>query len=152
MSRYQPLADFLAGKKGDVWEATFEDIESLLGFPLPQSAHNYPAWWANQTGEGHSQTKGWMSVGWRTAALDRERRRIRFERAKIGPARASSSPGGENESLFAEAARLTGISNRERLLNEALQALMEREAVRHLIAMGGAAPDYRAPARERPAA
>ncbi|HWT13564.1 MAG TPA: hypothetical protein VN231_12475 [Allosphingosinicella sp.] len=152
MSRYQPLADFLAGKKGDVWEASFGEIESLLGFPLPPSAHKFPAWWANQAGEGHSQTKGWMSVGWRTAALDRERRRIRFEKADKAVSPPVLADGGDNEALFAEAARLTGIEDRERLTREALQALMEREAIRHLIAMGGTAPDYRAPPRDRPSA
>ena len=65
MSRYEPLAQFLAAKKGDSWEASFEDIEKQLGGPLPQSAYKYPAWWANQTGPGHSQTRGWRSVGWR---------------------------------------------------------------------------------------
>jgi putative antitoxin of VapBC-like toxin-antitoxin system len=150
MSRYQPLAEFLAAKKGDIWEASFEEIESLLGFPLPQSAYKYPAWWANQSGEGHSQTRGWLSAGWRTCALDRERRRIRFERAAGSP-NANSQEGEENESLLGEAARLTGITDRQRLMKEALQALLEREAVRHLIAMGGAAPDYHAPPRERPA-
>ncbi|MDQ4086595.1 MAG: type II toxin-antitoxin system VapB family antitoxin [Pseudomonadota bacterium] len=151
MSRYQPLADFLAAKKGDVWEASFSEIEGLLGFPLPQSAYKHPAWWANQSGEGHSQTRGWLSAGWRTCALDRERRRIRFERSTRSSPNVNSQKGEENESLFGEAARLTGISDRERLMKEALQALLEREAVRHLIAMGGAAPDYRAAPRDRPA-
>ena len=63
MSRYEPLAQFLAAKKTDVWEASFEEIEARLGARLPDSAYKYPAWWANQAGPGHSQTRGWRSVG-----------------------------------------------------------------------------------------
>ena len=80
--RYQPLADFLAAKKGGQWDASFEEIEKQLGFSLPKSAYKYQAWWANQNGAGHSQNKGWRSVGWRTSRLDLERRRVRFERER----------------------------------------------------------------------
>src|SRR5215213_1639516 len=114
MSRYQPLADFLASKKTDEWNATFSDIEARLGFPLPRSAYTYPAWWANQVGSGHSQTRGWRSVGWRTTALDLERRRVRFERERNDTA-ATISAGGDDRStdeLLARARDLTGISDR----------------------------------------
>ena len=68
---YQSLADFLARRDGDVWNATFDEVERVLRRPLPRSAYEHQAWWANQNGRGHSQTHGWRSVGWRTAKLER---------------------------------------------------------------------------------
>lgn len=148
MSRYQPLADFLAEKKCDEWSASFADVEEHLGFPLPKSAYKYPAWWANQKGPGHSQTHGWRSVGWRTADLDLERGRVRFERVtRVSTPEAAN----ENDALFETAGRLTGIRDRRRLIEEALRALVQREAARHLIAMGGTMPNLKIPPRERPA-
>jgi hypothetical protein len=152
MSRYEPLAQFLAAKKADAWEASFEEIEAKLGVPLPRSAYKYPAWWANQSGPGHSQTYGWRSVGWRTRDLDLERRRVRFERdpaAGKPSARASDDPSG-NESLLAKARELTGIRDREALINEALRFLIAREAGLRLARLGGTMPDLKVPKRERP--
>lgn len=145
MSRYQPLAEFLASQKGDCWEANFDEVEAQLGFSLPQSAHRYPAWWANQSGNGHSQTAGWRSVGWRTAGLDLARKRVRFEREQTG-----NAPGRRGGDLFERARALTGIEDRNALIDAALKALIAREAAAGLARLGGTMPDYRAPVRERP--
>lgn len=152
MSRYQPLADFLAAKKTNEWNATFSDIEARLGFPLPKSAYTYPAWWANQVGSGHSQTRGWRSVGWRTTALDLERRRVRFEREQHALAATISTgrDGRSTEELLVRARELTGISDREALIQEALRILVAREAGLRLVRLGGTMPDFKAPSRERP--
>jgi hypothetical protein len=153
MSRYEPLAQFLAAKKADVWEASFEEIEARLGARLPESAYKYPAWWANQSGPGHSQTRGWQSVGWRTCDLDLERRRVKFERDRT---RAAASIREEDargvEALFARANELTGISDRNALIREALRALIAREAGLRIARLGGSMPTFKAPARERPSA
>lgn len=155
MSRYEPLAQFLAAKKGDSWEASFEEIERRLGAPLPQSAYKYPAWWANQTGPGHSQTRGWRSVGWRTCDLDLERRRVRFEReGATSPSRLSARPassqGESRAALIARAMEASGLSDPDELIEEALRALIAREAARGLIGLGGTVPDFEAAPRERP--
>ena len=174
MSRYEPLAEFLAAKKSDSWQATFEEIEKRLGAPLPRSAYKYPAWWANQTGPGHSQTHGWRSVGWRTCELDLERRRVRFEREV--PAINGSEPAVREDSrgyslrepqrpegtaieriagarttdeLIARASELTGITDRETLVREALALLVARESGRRLARLGGTMPNLKAPPRRR---
>lgn len=149
MSRYQPLADFLAAKKTGQWDASFAEIEDRLGFPLPRSAYRYPAWWANQSGEGHSQTKGWRSVGWKTTKLDLERRRVTFERERTSPPQ-EVGPTDSLDDLIVRARKLTGIEDRESLLHEALHLLMAREAGRRLIRLGGTMPDLKVPPRERP--
>lgn len=150
MSRYQPLADFLTRKKALEWEASFAEIEQALGFELPQSAHKYPAWWANQTGPGHSQTKGWRSAGWKTCDLDLERKRVRFEReARV--VSSSTSDLDNEESLIRKAAELTGIGDRDLLIREALRAIIAREAGLRLMRLAGTMPNLEVPPRTRPA-
>jgi hypothetical protein len=156
MSRYEPLAQFLAAKKADMWEASFEEIETRLGSALPKSAYKYPAWWANQTGPGHSQTRGWRSVGWRTCDLDLERRRVRFERERVREGVREARPTftyqddpSSRASLVRKAQELTGIKDREALIDEALRLLIAREAGLRLARLGGTMPDLRMPPRRR---
>lgn len=148
MSRYQPLADFLAGKKALEWEASFAEIESRLGFPLPDSAHKYPAWWANQSGPGHSQTKGWRSAGWKTAGLDLQQKRVRFER-EVLVVPVASRESDDRDALVRKARELTGIVDQDALVAEALRALVAREAATRLARLGGTMPGFRAPERRR---
>ena len=152
-SSYQPLADFLSGQRGGVWNASFEEIERVLRRPLPASAYRHQAWWANQSGPGHSQTHGWKSVGWRTTKLDLERKRVCFEREKGGGVRRNSvSDVPIDAALLGEARRVTGINDRDELLAEALRALIQRETADYLLSLGGTMPDYVPGPRERPAA
>ncbi len=57
-----------------------------------------------------------------------------------------------DSNLIMEAARMTGISDNTTLLQEALRALLEREAARRLAALGGSAPDLEVVPRRRAAA
>lgn len=84
MSKYEKLSAHLASLNDDEWTAEFKDIEAILGFALPRSARTYPAWWSNQTDEGHSQSASWKSVGWRTQKLDLSNKRLTFVRQQ-GP-------------------------------------------------------------------
>ena len=144
MSRYQPLSDFLTAQKSGQWDASFAEIEALLGFALPPSAYKYRAWWANQNGEGHSQKLGWRSAGWRTAQLDLERRRVTFKRE--GEDRQYTLDlNAVGDDLIRQASELTGIRDRDELVREALRALIVREAGRRLIRLGGTMPDLKAP-------
>jgi hypothetical protein len=90
MSKYQKLASHLSSLKRDEWQASFEDIESVLGFSLPRSAYSYAAWWSNQQGEGHTQSLAWKSAGWRTGELDLGKKSIVFSRQ----AHSGKSTGG----------------------------------------------------------
>ena len=38
MSKYHPLSERLKGHGQDDWQASFAEIEEVLGFPLPKSA------------------------------------------------------------------------------------------------------------------
>ncbi len=69
--KYQRLYSHLCGLRGQEWRTTFGEIESILGFGLPESARLHRPWWANQhSGNGHSQALAWSVAGWETAEVD----------------------------------------------------------------------------------
>jgi hypothetical protein len=149
MSRYIALAEHLKQLPQGTWEARFDEIERVIGGPLPKSAYLYPAWWANQAGPGHSQTRGWRAAGWRTARLDLAAKQVSFER-EARPITDRLDLGADDDSLMREAQRLTGIEDRASLIREALSALIAREAGRRLASLGGSMPGYRPAPRDRP--
>lgn len=57
---------------------TFAEIERVLEARLPKSARLYQAWWANQRGAGHVQTRGWLDAGFNTSDLDLKGQRVTF--------------------------------------------------------------------------
>lgn len=77
-------------------------------------------------------------------------KRIRFERVKRLP-RLKPTPNKEKPDLWNQASEITGIGDRDELMELALMALIQREAGRALIRMGGSMPDLVVPGRERPA-
>jgi hypothetical protein len=150
MGKYEPLASLLSARPDDTWEAPFETVEEVLGFPLPASARRHREWWANQRGGGHSQAKGWQEAGWQVWRVDLRAETVTFRRS--APKSPPMEPPQGDEALFARAASYLGYSNRERLVREALQALCEREAARRLARLGGSMPALEAAPRRRPEA
>lgn len=153
MGKYEPLTRHLNSLHIDSWDASFEQIEGVLGFALPRSAVAYPAWWANQEG-GHSQTTGWRDAGWETCQLDLPARRVRFKRRLRRLDAVSDyrlpNPVRPLSDLWERAHRISGIADRDALIEAALTTFVRREAAKHLIALGGTMPDLTVPPRERP--
>ena len=153
MSKYAPLQRYLSERQADEWSASFAEIEKILGFKLPASAGKYQAWWANQATAGHSQTYGWREAGWQTCELDLRARRVGFRRIRPGTPRyvtaAASEEAAADDRVYEEARRFLGIETQEELVREGVKALIEREASRHLAALGGTMPDFVAPPRRR---
>lgn len=89
MSKYQKLSLHLASIEIGEWRASFDDIEEILGFELPPSAYEHPAWWSNQAG-GHAQSSAWQDVGWRTENLDLGNQTVTFRKR---PANALANYG-----------------------------------------------------------
>lgn len=81
--KYTPLFDHLAQLDGQRWPATFEEVEAVLGFPLPPSARKYQAWWENENAD-HSQARAWRAAGWRTTAVDLVAGRLVFAHGASG--------------------------------------------------------------------
>lgn len=79
MSKYDPLTHHLAARTEPRIAMRFEEIERLLGFPLPRSARLYRPWWAN-SGHGHVQAKGWLNAGYESQDVDLEAERLEFVR------------------------------------------------------------------------
>lgn len=56
-----------------------------------------------------------------------------------------------DDQLLAQASEAMGTTERSVLLHEGLKLIVQREAARRLIALGGSAPDLKLPPRSRPA-
>ena len=55
-----------------------------------------------------------------------------------------------DDKLLSDAKEFTGINETPTIMRMALQALVEREAARRLILLGGSQPDFKAGPRHRP--
>jgi hypothetical protein len=73
--KYQNLTEHLANLEEEVWDASFEEIQVVLGIPLPESAFLYPAWWANQ---GRAQSRAWEGAAWKTKRVDLKNGKVTF--------------------------------------------------------------------------
>jgi Arc/MetJ family transcription regulator len=56
-----------------------------------------------------------------------------------------------DDELLAQASEAMGITERSALLHEGLRLIVQREAARRLILLGGTMPDAKAAPRRRPA-
>jgi len=80
MSKYEPLRHFLAGSNASVLPMSFDEIERILGFPLPPSqAHR--AWWSNNP-SNNVMTKAWLAAGYETEQVDVAGRTLVFRRVR----------------------------------------------------------------------
>ena len=82
LRKYQALQFHLIRRNGRPEMLSFEDIESIIGKPLPQSAIKHRAFWANDNHAHHSHARAWMGAGYRVAYVDREQKVVRFERTR----------------------------------------------------------------------
>lgn len=152
MSRYDRLYDHLVDRDGTEWRAEFRQIEAILGDALPRSAHQYPAWWANQSGSGHIQSAAWQRAGWKTTKLDLEQRMVTFSRLRESPAAAKAEPSLNLDAYLGLAAEFAGTDDRDEIVLIALRDYVARGSARALADLGGTMPDYVAPPRRRDAA
>jgi DNA-binding transcriptional regulator YiaG len=68
-SKYFPLFELLQKSTEDRLEMTFQEIEAILGRPLPKSARRSNAFWSNRS-KGALQAKAWMSAGYHVQGVD----------------------------------------------------------------------------------
>lgn len=81
--KYAPLFRHLAALDVGSWRATFREVESILGFTLPNSARVHRPWWSNQADGGHSHALAWHAAGWKTRAVDLTAEVLVFERMAV---------------------------------------------------------------------
>ena len=80
MPKYAPLEDLLRGHSQDIVRLSLGQIETTLGFQLPDSARRHRGWWANQPAS-HAQARAWMSAGWKVAEVNLGGEEVCFQRA-----------------------------------------------------------------------
>lgn len=79
MSKYTPLTRHLAKRDLERIPMTFDQIEELLGFPLPPSSRKYRAWWSNNPSNS-VMTKAWLEAGYQSEQVDLEHEKLVFAR------------------------------------------------------------------------
>ena len=62
-------------------ELTFDQVEAILGAPLPRSATKLTTWWTNVQPKIQSHRTAWLNNGWQVSEFDLEARRVKFVRA-----------------------------------------------------------------------
>jgi hypothetical protein len=149
MGKYEPLSAHLDGERSAEWAASFAEVERVLGFPLPASARRHREWWSNQAGAGHSQARGWQDAGWQVWKVDLGGEKVVFRRRASPGSVSRARPGDAIEELFSRASAYLETTDRDRIVQEALKALCEREAARRLARLGGTMPELEAPPRRR---
>lgn len=86
MGKYLPLKKYLLTLSSHSTETvlTFDEIERILGKPLPASARYYQAWWANEKKPYVTQRCCWQDAGWRVEEVNLRSRWVRFRLARPG--------------------------------------------------------------------
>jgi hypothetical protein len=84
MSKYEPLQRHLASQPGREVPMTFQQIEKVLGFHLPESARVHRPWWSNNIGS-HVNAAAWRKAGWRTAQVDLGAEKVTFVKEEASP-------------------------------------------------------------------
>jgi len=81
-SRYARLGVHLQGVPADASSVLFKfaELEDIIGEPLPTSARQHRAWWANNA-TGHSHSREWLDAGWRVATVDIVSELVEFARS-----------------------------------------------------------------------
>lgn len=71
MGRYERLYKWLRTSSGPRISLTFEQIEEILGFGLPDTARKDAAWWANEKTAQfrYNQRRAWLNAGFHTENL-----------------------------------------------------------------------------------
>lgn len=79
MRKYVPRCHWLKGGMLAAYAMSFAKLEHILGFPLPDSALNHSAWWANENARTrHVQCQAWLDAGFKMANVDLHQRIVGF--------------------------------------------------------------------------
>lgn len=63
-------------------ELTFDEVEAILGNPLPKSATRLDTWWTNFQPKIQSHRTAWLHHGWEVTDFDLQARRVKFARVQ----------------------------------------------------------------------
>jgi hypothetical protein len=81
-TKYLPLDDWFrkqpASKKQI--KLTFDQVEEILGNPLPKSAIKLTTWWTNVQPKLQSHRTAWLNNSWKVTEFDQQARWVKFLR------------------------------------------------------------------------
>ena len=104
MKKYEPLGKFLADLNH--WEIqislTFDQVETIIGAKLPNSAFHFRPWWANQ--QASSQATHWHEAGFKVKTVNLEQKFVTF-------CRLSGSSNDANGTSWLEKPSIKEITN-----------------------------------------
>jgi hypothetical protein len=83
-TKYLPLEEWFHNRpiSAKQIELTFEEVETILGAPLPNSAAKLKTWWTNVQPKIQSHRTAWLNNGWMVTEFDLHARRVKFVRDK----------------------------------------------------------------------
>jgi len=80
MTKYDALGNYLAKQFSKELASrislTFQQVEEILGFPLPRSAYAQEEWWSNS--QLYPQAHSWLDIGWEVSKANLEERVVTF--------------------------------------------------------------------------
>jgi|GEM_PF-122307 len=85
MSKYYGIEEHLRKTQKQIETLSYDEIERILGFSLPASAHKHRAWWSNDRSGGHPHANAWLNAGWEVSSVTLGKT-ITFE--KVGEAKS----------------------------------------------------------------
>lgn len=81
MSKYESLTTALSRQNTRQWRVSFEDIETIIGTKLPNSAYRHRAWWSNNP-TNSVMTKAWLKAGWISSDVDMAAQKVTFRKSE----------------------------------------------------------------------
>ena len=91
MSKYAPLESHLRESRQMQVSMTFEEIEQVIGAPLPPAARRHRALWSNNP-SNWVMTKAWLAAGYETEQVNMKHAKLVFRKA----VRETASTDGGN--------------------------------------------------------
>jgi hypothetical protein len=90
--KYRPLWDFLRESEESSHEMSFDEVERVLGFPLPPSSrHHQPHWYGYR---GSAVARAIIDAGWKAQNVDLVNEEVTFVRTPlVREVRRSSGEG-----------------------------------------------------------
>jgi len=82
-NKYLPLEAWFSKQPATTTkiELTFDQVEEILGAPLPASATKLKTWWTNVQPKIQSHRTAWLNNGWMVVEFNQEARWVKFARS-----------------------------------------------------------------------
>ena len=83
-TKYLPLDEWFRKQPAptEQIELTFDEVEAILGTPLPKSATKLTTWWSNVQPKVQSHRTAWLNHGWMVTEFDLRATWVRFVRGR----------------------------------------------------------------------